>query len=270
MNQTILKTMSDEDKYAFDVQGYVVVKNAISAERVAEMNRWIDAKAEQDESFKGNEKTVNLNEPMLWDPMFRGLIDNPTVMPYLFAMMGDGVRLDHNYGIFLKPGGGGLRLHGGAMPFDPAQYYHVYQDKIYSGLTVVAYALGDVPEGKGGFGCIPGSHKSGFECPEEIRNFSKPSSLVRQVPCEAGDAIVFTECLMHGTVAWSGEDVRRTLFFKYCPHHMSWTNRFYTPVHPEMTGVLENGEWTEMQRILLQPPGVYQRVLPEGGKLRKP
>ena len=261
--------MTDEDKYLFDVQGYLVIKNAIPAEWVAEMNHWIDAKQGEDIRYQGHEKTQNIGDPILWDPLFRKLLDNPVLMPYLFATMGDGVRLDHNYAIFLKPGGKGLRLHGGAIPYDPSQYYHTYQGNIYSGLTVVAYALGDVPEGMGGFGCVPGSHKSAFECPEDIRDFSKPCSAVQQVPVKAGDAILFTECLMHGTIPWRGEDVRRSIFFKFSPHHMSWSNRFYSPVNPESTGVLAQGDWTEMQRILLQPPGVYERVLPPGGKLRQ-
>jgi hypothetical protein len=48
---------------------------------------------------------------------------------------------------------------------------------MYNGLTAVAYNLTDVNPGEGGFGCIPGSHKS-----------------------KAGTAIIFTEALTHGTL----------------------------------------------------------------------
>ncbi len=260
--------MNEEERYIFDVQGYLIIENAINAAALRQMNEWLDVKAEEEVAFQGHEETRNLSEPMLWDPLFRGLLDNPKTLPYLYEIMGAGVRLDHNYGIFLKPGGKGLRLHGGATPFDPSQYYLTSEGKIHTGLGVVTYALTDVPEGVGGFGCVPGSHKSAFECPEELRNFSKPSSIVRQVPVKAGDAILFTEALMHGTLPWRGDGVRRTLFFKYSPHNMSWSNRYYTPGHPEHSEVLANGDWTEAQRILLQPPGVYQRKLPPGGKLR--
>ncbi len=36
-----------------------------------------------------------------------------------------------------------------------------------NGFTVVADNLRDVNEGDGGFGCVPGSHKSNFPLPDE-------------------------------------------------------------------------------------------------------
>ena len=45
---------------------------------------------------------------------------------------------------------------------------------------------------------------------------------VHRIEAKAGDCILFSEKLKHGTIPWSGSDERRTLFYKYVPfglHH---------------------------------------------------
>ncbi|HZP81290.1 MAG TPA: hypothetical protein VFB21_06615 [Chthonomonadaceae bacterium] len=45
-----------------------------------------------------------------------------------------------------------------------------------NGLTVVAYNLKDVNPGDGGFGCVPGSHKSNLPFPSEWRELEPPNA----------------------------------------------------------------------------------------------
>ena len=63
--------------------------------------------------------------------------------------------------------------------------------------------LTDAPAGVGGFGCVPGSHKTNFSShsiPDAIRSFEQAAPYVEQVTSQAGDAILFTEALIHGTM----------------------------------------------------------------------
>lgn len=250
--------MTDEEKYLFDLQGYLVIENAIEPEALAAMNAWIDAQAEKDPRFHGQPGNDHLDNVLTWGPEFRALLDNPRVLPYLKEILGDTLRLDHDYAIFLQPGGKGMRLHGGGAPYDPAQYYHCFHSRMYSGLAVAAFALTDVPPGAGGFACIPGSHKSNFPCPEDILLLQRPTPIVRQVPAKAGDCILFTEALTHGTLPWTASHCRRTLFYKYSPGHLTWANRYYFPAEGNPKVQALDGQLTEGQRILLDPPGVYQ------------
>jgi ectoine hydroxylase-related dioxygenase (phytanoyl-CoA dioxygenase family) len=82
--------------------------------------------------------------------------------------------------------------------------------------------------------------------------------MVRHIPCQAGDCILFTEALTHGTMPWKNPYPRRALFYKYSPNHLSWSNRYYIPAegNPEVQAFWDNLNPT--QRVLLEPPGVYK------------
>ena len=78
----------------------------------------------------------------------------------------------------------------------------------------------------------------------------------------AGDVVVFTEALTHGTLPWQGAEQRRTLVFKYSPgnsaySHVQWPDDLLAAC-------------TARQRLLLQPPSVggHQPVVPWVGCAR--
>lgn len=175
------------------------------------------------------------------------------LQPYLTEILGEGFRLDHAYLDVIRSGIGpiGATLHGGGTPFDPSQYYLFQSGRMFNGLVVVAYNLRDVKPEEGGFGCIPGSHKSNYPTPPEWLDLENPAPCVRAVPGEAGSAVVFTEALTHGTLPWRGAQDRRTLFLKYCPRHIAWLGeQRMSPVEPDLT---------EDQRAVLRPAGVHLR-----------
>jgi len=132
-------------------------------------------------------------------------------------------------------------------------FYHYVDGKMFSGLTVATFALTDVPEGSGGLAVIPGSHKSNFPVPEDIRMLRRSSPIVTQVPTKAGDCVIFTERLIHGTLPWQGPGIRRTLFLKYAPGSLTWEKRAYLP--PEGIPAIHaiEAQLTPQQRKLLMP-----------------
>ena len=186
----------------------------------------------------------------MWGAPYRWLIDNPCVEPLLAEMLGDPAcdpqhcpemltleqrrcwRLDHDNIHYKLPSDGtpdmGGNLHG--VP----EGFHVS----------AVYELCDVSVGDGGFGCIPGSHD--FALNERVLGMdkgwnsnwadspwtTKMDSWPADVPLhrvadevgglQAGDCILFSERMKHGTLPWTGAGERRTLFYKYVPfgfHH---------------------------------------------------
>lgn len=224
--------MTHEERYLFDLQGFLVIEGVLTAAELAELNEAIDRRdpwselANRPHTEHFNERKLHIGPLLDWGAPFRRLVYHPRVLPYLREVLGDGLRLDHEYAIFMKPGAEGLRLHGGGAPYDPAQYYHYRNERIYCGLTVANFALTDSPPGMGGFACIPGSHKSNVACPPAIRNFEKPAACVVQVPMKAGDVLIFTEALTHGTLPWTAPFERRSLLYKFSPGHQSWSARY--------------------------------------------
>lgn len=63
-----------------------------------------------------------------------------------------------------------------------------------------------------------------------------------------GDALIFTEHLTHGTLPWSGEGERRTIFFKYTQHG---TVRSHAPGNNCAFYDLSDERLTDAQRFIL-------------------
>jgi hypothetical protein len=242
-------SVQDSERYFFDLNGYLVVEGLLGPEELAAANRAIDARnlpvpAPDD----GSPRFGGFLE---WEePLFRSLIDHPRLVPYLKDLVGEGFRLDHEYGIYMRRNRAGLRLHGGGAPYDQAQYYHVRDGRMFNGLIVVSWALADVPGGSGGFCCIAGSHKQAWRQPAEQGEFA-PASLLRNPGQPAGSVLIFTEALRHGTLPWAADHERRSLLYKYCPGYMAWGHR--RPSAALLSRLTEN------QRLVLEPPYVYQR-----------
>ncbi|NJR15503.1 MAG: phytanoyl-CoA dioxygenase family protein [Calothrix sp. CSU_2_0] len=247
--------MTELERYLFDLQGYIVVENALNTEQIATLKQII------------NQQIVNQNQPeasklrfdslLNWGKPFRDLIDNPRITPYLAELLGQDFRLDHDYIHIIRQGEGpvGSFLHGGGTPYDPCQFYEFKHGKMYNGLTAIAYELNDVNPSEGGFGCVPGSHKSNYSFPREWLsleklNLEKTNNCVQTVSVKAGSAIIFTEALTHGTVPWKGNCnlSRTTIFYKYSPQNIAWARYYYNANNfPDLTS---------QQRQILRIPGI--------------
>ena len=250
--------MNDQEKYLFDLQGFITVPDALTKHQLATLNQIWDEHIARDMAAEAH--TQRWGGLLKWGQVYVDMLDNPTLMPYLEEILGKNFRLDHDYADLIRPnptpgeaavGPIGNTLHGGATPFDPSEYYHFHNGHMYNGLTVVAYNLCDIGADDGGFGCVPGSHKSNYAFPREWRDLNQAQPFVRKMTGPAGTAIIFTEALTHGTLPWFGRGERRTLFFKYSPYPVSWSANYYQA--KDYVGL------TETQQALLEAPNArYQ------------
>lgn len=249
--------MTELERYLFDLQGFIIVENALTPTQINELQQIINQIINQHNPSQISPEATYLRFDSLlgWGKPFRDIIDNPSITPYLQEILAGKFRLDHDYIHILRQGKGpvGANLHGGGTPYDPCQYYDFHQGKMYNGLTAVAYELNDVAPEDGGLACIPGSHKSNFSLPTSIRNLEQnPENLhpcIQKIAVKAGSAIIFTEALSHGTIPWRGKSERRTLFFKYSPHSSAWARYYYNlDLFPDLN---------DSQRQILRTPGIY-------------
>ncbi len=266
--------MNDHEKFLFDLRGYIVVKNALTPQQVADLSDRLEHhRRTKDKAHFGSDRTIFAHSdddawtsPSLleWGGTYIDLIDLPTIAPYLEALLGFGYRLDHDYlNIVNARAKRKLYLHGGGQgaggprdivgSTDGGQCYYRYNNgRFFNGLVAVAYELNDVTPSAGGFACVPGSHKMNFPLPEAWRISETQADIhacVDRVSAQAGDAIIFTEACAHGTVPWEDGGERRTIFYKYCPHAVAWGACFYNADN--------YGELTENQRARLLPPSAY-------------
>lgn len=213
--------LSDEEKFRFDLEGYLVIPGALSPFECTQLSKLSDnawPRQPQDGDFR---RTSQVSQ---WGEEFRNLMDHPRVLPYLIELIGPRVRLDHDYAIYMQKGAASHAIHGGPMRYESDHWYHYHDGVMRNGLMVATWALNDVGPDDGGFVCIPGSHKTNFlqAVPSAVlRQETRPDYVV-QPQLRAGDVLLFTEALIHGTATWQGSQERRTLLYKYSPPHSSW------------------------------------------------
>jgi hypothetical protein len=243
------QVLTPEEMFLFDLQGYLLLKNVLTASEVAELNAIADREFPCPSDAQGERTAPSV---LLWGEPYVALLDHPEVVPYLRGVLGARFRLDHDYGIFMRPGDSRGSLHGGEGNMD--DWWYACRDGIIrNGLCTLIYFLTPAQTGEGGFTCIPGSHKSRFlaAIPEEVRNYRRAAPYVAQPAVEAGDVVLFTEALVHGTMPWIGSHERRIVLFKYGPGHCAASNKFYDlEAMPTLTA---------RQRLLLAPPSLYNR-----------
>lgn len=244
--------MTPEERFLFDLHGYLILRQVLSSAEVAALNKLADRRRPP---LSAAVKYDRIFRASAWGSQYHALIDHPTVVPYLVELVGPHFRLDHDFLIYTTKGGVGQALHGGDGSDERPDHWYRFRDGVMrNGLTVVTFCLSSAREGDGGFCCVPGSHKSNFAAliPDDVRTHDRQPHYVVQPAVDAGDVIIFTEALIHGTAPWVPRHERRALLYKFSPGHSAWMDEYYNA--DEYVGI------TAQQRRILAPPSVGDRL----------
>ena len=254
--------MTDDEKYLFDLNGYLVVEDVLTDEEIDAANRAVDHQHEQGqihlraESLDGGSIALKgdkgrgesgglLNWDAPWCEPFRHMLTHRRIVLCLNEICGKGFRMDHPMFLVTQDKGAeGFVFHGSSGPgFDPNQYY-IYRDgRMHCGLTVATFQLTDVRPGDGGLIVIPGSHKSNFACPDQMKLYQKYQDHVRQIVCRAGSVVIFTEAVTHGTLPWTADHPRRSVLTRYTAGNLAYVPAYTMPPWAD-----------ERQRAVMEPP----------------
>lgn len=263
--------MTAREKFLFDVQGFLVVPNLLTTEEVAHLNEAVDANADRivedrnanimgSGSLAGSRKRRILEDllvlPRPWCEPFRELLTHKRLIPYLNTMLGVGWKMDHSPVMFVaEQGAEGLFLHGATsrLPF-PAAAYSYANGVMRCGLISVEIHLSPNAEGDGGFAAIPGSHKANFSMPVGVQRWEEDQEIVRNPACNAGDALIFNEATLHGTLPWRAKHQRRALLYRYSPGYLHYAGGYNLTTLPSWAD-----ELTPVQRAALEPAHYYSR-----------
>ncbi len=151
--------MDAEQKYIFDLQGYITLKNVVADEVVRACNKVLDRFETMDEDAypsplrlgdQRTEKNLYISNILEGDEIFRALIDIPEVLDVIAEVTGGPYRLNHTYTIY-RWGGGftGLHMHG--TPIIAKCQYHCRNGQMVSTLTKAVFPLLDCAEEDGCF-----------------------------------------------------------------------------------------------------------------------
>lgn len=269
--------MSMAQKYFFDTSGYLIIRGALSDVEVAAANAAVDHHISDLQERKGELRCNSLygrkssaldgdgvtgrfdmGGMLSWEEPhcrpFRDLLVHPSTRAILNEVLGDGYRLDHSpLFVAMEKGSNGHTLHGGGVDEHGKPTWHISYEcrnqSIRTQLINVSVALSDVNPGDGGFCVVPGSHKSNFPPPDELRHWEGMTELVQQPVLKKGDVVIFTEAALHGTLPWTAEHQRRALLYRFSPATMAY-GRGYIPSWPSkvLAGM------TPAQLAVMEPP----------------
>ncbi|MDP6981505.1 MAG: phytanoyl-CoA dioxygenase family protein [Candidatus Latescibacteria bacterium] len=246
--------LSAEQKYRFDLQGYIVLEGHYDASAIEELHVGIDELQAIPVEHEAYSKlgvasyalAAAMNDPQhpVWNGDHRidrvhpetgtvGRVDHalcgtdkfdlivrdPILKAIHTTLAGGDVFISATYFIE-KVGpvkGGGL--HNGGFPVDRDIYYaydHTHQ-RFACSSTKSVVILSDMTKIESGpFAAIPGSHKANFACPFDMSDASENPMAV-PVFAAPGDVIIFSEGMTHNAFPVTDHSTRRSVFFCYMP-----------------------------------------------------
>jgi len=287
--QVALNRFTDEERYLFDLNGFLVVRGVLSPAEVAAANDAMDAHQEDAQERNGILRNTRLRTPFAGDgssgrldlggmlawpsaggDAFRSLLAHPKLVPALTALCGPGYRMDHlPLGILQNRGSEGFALHGGPLnsegQFNPTLQYRCMNGTLFNSLLAMSVQLSDHEAGDGGFCVVRGSHKQNFPMPKAFIDGGGElgEAHVHQPVTRAGDVVFFSEATVHGAMPWNAEHQRRVVLYRFAPATVAYS-RAYAPAWAE--AVREH--LTPAQRAVLEPPyaaRLDRPVLTKGG-----
>lgn len=297
-----MTSIPEKDRYLFDLNGYIVLKNVLTKEEVAEANLAIDEHIADgverlDPAVRntpagcpldgdGKSGRIDVGRVLQWGSqsrIFREILDHPKLLPYFHAFLGPGYRMDHMpFVIAQNKGSEGFSLHGGTIDVRSGEYNHslayncASMGVIRCSLMAVSIVLSHHPPGSGGFCVVRGSHKSNFKAPPSMIDGIENQEFVYQPITEAGDVVLFSEGTVHGALPWNQDYQRRVCLYRFAPATCGY-GRSYIEEGIEKDDEVCGGWPKEMmegmtvgQKAVLQPPfatRLDRRVLDAEGKV---
>lgn len=232
---------SEMQDYLFDLNGFIVLKNALDPAEVAACNTSYDAwqtggETKVQVSDSGRQEGLMFQQLYEGGPVWEALINHPSWFDKVVHFIGtdDPENFDRHHGLAfvdecfgtIRGPGGAQRLHSGGHVGTIRTQYRYHAGKFHCGQVNVLFALNDIGPGDGATMVIPGSHKSNLRHPQTVpleqRNDELSTDDIEgavEVHLNKGDALVFVDAIMHGSARRTNEGERRVAIYRYGP---SW------------------------------------------------
>ncbi|MCQ6561548.1 phytanoyl-CoA dioxygenase family protein [Paenibacillus mendelii] len=231
--------LSDEQKFLFDLKGYLVIPGVFSEAETAAMREQVYKITHEPGNLAPHEKTVpgGASEVVLRNPVVKGALN---------ALIGPDVRLDNQFVVWREKGMRDSQgPHQGGPERNPHFHYHVSDGQIYSALTRMVVELNPVGRRDGGTVFLPGSHKSNFRIPASVRTKRDDmyEPLFDAYECPAGSLIFFSENTCHAGPVWNNPDHPRVAIL-FAFNHIGCRWHRHHNVAPEVIeGLAPEARW---------------------------
>ena len=224
------------DDFLFDLNGYLIIKNAVAPALLDDLNHAFDAFPPlAPMEWWGNaqrrdytaETGFELHNCVEVGAPFEALIDHSGWLNHVRRYCGE--QESYIEGLFIDEAIASIRRSGGHHPVHSGGYkgalrgaYHFKDGMFRCGQCNVILALSDIGAGDGPTMVVPGSHKSNFPHPAagDYARGDRMDTLPGAVPVylNKGDAVLFCDGLMHGgSSRTNAGGERRVTIYRYGP-----------------------------------------------------
>ena len=258
--------MTPTQRYLFDLQGYVHIPDVLSSEQLAAgrnaIDRYIATPDDQmKEGFARSSDGKSYENGFAFDKALESIVVHPTLWPIIREFTHDRPAFSRGTLLVDTHEHPPLNLHCAREDYGwQSTRYDTREGRIFCDDFVIFPYFDDVYPGDGGLLVVPGSHKAAFPRPTEFFNADSseddaplPSGIVNVTP-KAGDVIIMTEMVAHGTLQWRPKDrMRRTLVLRYRPQFKGQPYALPDSVKerlsPEIIELMAPAHYTETKAI---------------------
>jgi hypothetical protein len=236
---------TDLDEYLFDLNGFVIIKGALSKAEVADANARIGqiprslprkgwhgwVQREDHPEHRG----ISYQQVYELGGTFERMIDHPNWINYVTRFVGGHDCFDYHHGpLFIDENfytirgpGEAIPLHAGGHDRAKRMSFGYHNGRFQCNQINVLVAFSDIGPGDGATMVIPGSHKSNVIHPYFLRPNRQdewgdgggasvdgvPGAI--EVHMEAGDAIIFVDATCHGSAKRVNNGERLISVYRY-------------------------------------------------------
>jgi len=231
-------TPLDADDFMFDLNGYLILRNAVSPMLLDQLNTAFDSFpaletgqwwGEVQRLDGGGHAGVELQSIVEAGAPFEALIDHPAWIERLARYCGEqgsyveGLFIDECFASIRRTGGF-FPLHSGGQDGVVRNQFRYVNGQFRCAQVNILLALTDIGPGDGATRVLPGSHKSNLAHPIFARSFDERREEddeavdgAIEVHLKAGDALLFVDAIAHGAARRTNPGDRRVVIYRYGP-----------------------------------------------------
>jgi len=234
--------MTETERFVFDNVGYLVIPNALSQDEVSDC---LDA-VKRLHAPHPQDEWRQLGATFEKEPAIERLIDHPSVLPKVRALLGDHFILQSSWATVVPPGHEGQRFHqDGSGPYE---FRRLATPTPLVQLRIGYFLTDQSHEDMGNMIMIPGSHNGSIPIPESARRGEGLEGIRQVVTGQPGTALMFHQGVYHCGGPNKMDFHRHIIHMVYAPPWLLPSDRkrndpeFLARTTPLRRALL--GEWT--------------------------
>ena len=233
MDNTGTVSLTPAQRLHFDIYGYVLLENILTADEVNRMKVALhqmsadpDLESRRVYPRRRSDHFVLLGNLVEYHTALLEYAAHPKLVPLVEEVVGGKVRLEETEAIINRkdPDADLDELY--KRRYNPTGFHrgtqhgwgtYIEQNRFHSIFVKTLTYLTDVGPDDGGTCVIPGSHSLTWSANEMIEAALSDDKLIHQVEATAGSTLLFTESLIHSTTAIRSDKERAILVAGYTP-----------------------------------------------------